>query len=131
MNNTKIKYSISQVNYTVQPSGRKPYPSNNKVNAELINGETTSNEKGKFIIPFKALLKQDLKERSTSYYTVEVTVTDLNGETHSSTQYVRVGRNAMELSIWIPENLNVEEVGKIKVNTLNLNGVKTSKYATQ
>ena len=119
LNNTKIKYSINQVNYTVQPSGRKPYPSNNKVNAELINGETTSNEKGKFIIPFKALLKQDLKERSTSYYTVEVTVTDLNGETHSNQTTIVASNTPLQVRIQAPPKVDKIMLHSIGANTFN------------
>ena len=119
LNNTKIKYSISQLNYTVQPYGRKSYPANNRVNSELINGETTSNEKGKFVIPFKALLKQDLKERSTSYYTVEVTVTDLNGETHSNQTTIVASNAPLQVRIQAPPIVDRKMFHTIEANSFN------------
>ena len=125
----------AQVKYRVVRSASFPYwsywrwgyrPVSNSL--EITHGEMVTDENGNFNIEFESIDDKTVSRKfyPTYTYTVYADVTDLNGETHSSTQYVRVGRNAMELSIWIPENLNVEEVGKIKVNTLNLNGVKVN-----
>lgn len=104
--------------------GYRPYSRSQ----EVIHGEMVSDENGNFEIEFESVEDKSVSRKyyPTYTYTVFADVTDINGETHSSQQYVRVGRNAMELSIWVPENFNVEEAGKLKVNTVNLNGTKVT-----
>ena len=100
----------------------------NSRSLEITHGEIVTNENGNFEVEFESIEDKTVSRKfyPTYTYTVYADVTDINGETHSSTQYVRVGRNAMELSVWIPENFNVDEAGKLKVNTVNLNGVKVN-----
>jgi hypothetical protein len=104
--------------------GYRPYSKS----LEVTHGEMVSDENGNFEIEFESSEDKTVSRKyyPTYTYTVYADVTDINGETHSASKYVRVGRNAMELSIWMPENLNVEDAGKLKVNTMNLNGVKVN-----
>ena len=119
INNSKIKYSISEVNHTIQPLGRKSYPYNNPLNANLINGETTSNADGEFIIPFKALLQGNFANQSISYYTIEATVTDLNGETHSNKTIITASNKPIQIRIQTPEIVNKNGFRTISATTIN------------
>lgn len=95
---------------------------------EVTHGEMVSDEKGNYEIEFEAIEDKSVSRKfyPTYTYTVYADVTDINGETHSASQYVRVGRNAMELSIYMPNEFNSEDAGKRKVNTVNLNGTKVN-----
>jgi hypothetical protein len=119
INNSIIKYSISEVNHTIQPLGRKSYPYNNPLNANLINGETTSNADGEFIIPFKALLQGNFANQSISYYTIEATVTDLNGETHSNKTIITASNKPIQIRIQTPEIVNKNGFRTISATTIN------------
>jgi hypothetical protein len=119
INNSKIKYSISEVNHTIQPLGRKSYPYNNPLNANLINGETASNADGEFIIPFKALLQGNFANQSISYYTIEATVTDLNGETHSNKTMITASNKPDQIRIQTPEIVNKNGFRTISATTIN------------
>jgi len=98
------------------------YP--NSPQMEITNGVTTTNDTGGYVINFKAIPDHNFtKEYSPLYqYTIYVDVTDLNGETHSSTGYVSIGYKAMTLSMYIPDKMNKEESQKFAINTANLNG---------
>jgi hypothetical protein len=119
LNNTKVKYSISQVNHLIQPLSRKSYPFNNRANAFLISGETTSNINGEFIIPFKTLLQENFGDQFISYYTIETSVTDLNGETHSNTTMITASNKPIEIRIQAPQIVNKANFNSIKAIALN------------
>ncbi len=98
------------------------YPSSPQT--EITNGFTTTNDTGGYVIHFKALPDRSIgKDKSPTYtYTVFADVTDLNGETHSSSGYVSVGYITMNLSINISGLVNKEEKQKFPVYSANLNG---------
>ncbi len=93
---------------------------------EITNGTIKSDEKGEFIIEFKAEEDQSINRKYSPIYTYTVSadVTDINGETHSNSQYVMVGVNAMNLSVSVGSEIDLRGNDKVKVNTSNLNGQK-------
>lgn len=92
---------------------------------EITNGVMKSNDTGAFVIKFKALPDPSVskKEQPTYSYTVYADVTDINGETHSSQAYVRVGYKSLNLNLSVNEETEISEAEKIKISTTNLNGV--------
>jgi len=93
---------------------------------ELTNGITTTNDTGGYFINFKAI--PDLSIPKSYYptysYTVYADVTDINGETHSSETYVAVTYNAINLNLYLPEEINKDErEQKFLITTTNTNGV--------
>ena len=76
--------------------------------AEITSGTGTTNEKGEFEINFKAVPDLTVpKSAGASYnYTVYVDVTDINGETRSTSKYVTIGYVTLKISTDLPENLN-------------------------
>ncbi len=98
------------------------YPSSPQI--EIVNGATKTDEKGQFEIDFKAIpdLSIDKKVEPTFSYTIYADVTDINGETHSSSKVVYVGYKALTLNIPV-SNIDTK-VGKdtFDIYTQNLAG---------
>ncbi|MGD0711334.1 MAG: alpha-2-macroglobulin family protein [Bacteroidales bacterium] len=100
------------------------YPSSPEM--EIINGTTTTDDKGEFSVSFKAIpdLSVSKKYTPTFTYTVYADITDINGETHSAQKYVEVGYKALNLSVNIPAQLDKEGKDYFYLYTTNLNGDK-------
>lgn len=120
-----------EVSYRVVRNGVFPYwcwyrwgymPTSPEV--EITNGTTTTNQQGKFNIDFTALADKNIENKfSPTYtYTVYATVTDINGETHSNTTFVRVSTQALVLNIDVPKKALLQNFDEIKIKTTNLNG---------
>jgi hypothetical protein len=91
---------------------------------EITNGTTTTNDTGGFVIPFKALPDRSVPAESkpTFTYQVYVDVTDITGETHSTSAYIRVGYVALTLEIDVPSYLEKSDTAGVYVNLANLSG---------
>ncbi len=121
----------ARVNYSVTRTARFPYwcwyrwgYSPNSASIEITSGITKTDENGGFKIDFDALADEnvDKKYSPTFSYQVEVSVTDINGETQSSTSYVNVGYNAMNFTVGVSNKVNKEVEQKLSINATNLNG---------
>jgi len=93
---------------------------------EITTGETHADENGKFYIKFPAIPDQQINRRFKPVfsYTVNVTATDINGETQSGSQMIIVGYEALLLDIDIPEKLDRNQVKSFNLETENLAGVR-------
>jgi hypothetical protein len=91
---------------------------------EITNGVSKTDENGEFTITFNAIPDRSVASKfSPTYtYTVSADVVDINGETHSATQYVSVGYTAMNISVNLPATINSTEAGTYELKTTNLNG---------
>lgn len=118
------------VNYRVVRAARFPYlpwwyrsfnPSSSIV--EITNGTTTTDAEGKFTVSFNALADPsiDRKNNPIFSYTVYADVTDITGETQSSTTSVQVGYIGIEVSADIPKEVAVQDFKKITLTTQNIN----------
>ncbi len=98
------------------------YPSSPQV--EITNGISTTDENGEFKINFTALpdLTVPAASQPTFTYQVIADVTDLNGETHSSSQYVPIGYTALQINTDIPEQVNNTDKNEFAIHTSNLSG---------
>lgn len=105
---------------------------------EILSGECTTNEVGEYTVKFKAIpdLRFPENQEVSFNYTAYIDVTDINGETQSTQQNIRVGYVALDVSTNIVDrvtkdepleytllsrNLNYEEInseGKIKIYSL-------------
>ncbi len=100
------------------------YPYLNSQPQEITNGETTTNDKGEFTIQFKALPDDSVSKDKLPVFNYEVTadVTDLNGETRSSTTLVKVGYHSLLASISSDNVLDKNKQNQsISITTKNLN----------
>ncbi|HEU4716230.1 MAG TPA: alpha-2-macroglobulin family protein, partial [Bacteroidia bacterium] len=121
----------AKVTYTVTRSASFPwwyyywwgyYP--NSQTAVISNGEVMTNDTGGFVIPFKALPDKSVPKSSspTFNYTINIDVTDITGETHSTSAYVNVGYVALELSVNADNYIEKSDTAGIPVSLTNLSG---------
>ncbi|WP_299524318.1 alpha-2-macroglobulin [uncultured Lutibacter sp.] len=90
---------------------------------EITNGETETDADGNYIIKFIAVpdLKIAAKNLPTFNYQITADVTDINGETRSTSTNVKVGYHTLEASISMDSKIDKNEVNKISISTTNLN----------
>ncbi|WP_417861120.1 alpha-2-macroglobulin family protein [Winogradskyella sediminis] len=92
---------------------------------EITFGETKTNAKGEFEIAFKALPDDSVSKDNLPVFNYEITadVTDINGETRSTSTNVYVGYHALTLHIDAPQNIDkTQKEIELSLASLNLNG---------
>lgn len=91
---------------------------------EIAHGETTTDANGAFTVKFPALADKSVSPATKPIFNYEVfaDVTDLNGETRSSQQYVNAGYQSMEIGITAPDRLEQKDLDQIRISSTNLNG---------
>ncbi len=100
---------------------------------EITHGESITDASGNFSIQFKAIPDESVNKESLPVFNYEITadITDVNGETRSTTTIVNVGYHALLASLQINSMLNKDEKQhEITVTTNNLNGQFTPSKGT-
>ncbi len=106
---------------------------NNNVTQEIGFGETKTNRKGEFHIPFKALADETISKENLPIFIYEITadVTDINGETRSNNTLVKVGYHALGVQLNVPVKIDkTDKETKLKITTKNLNGESVAAKGT-
>lgn len=124
--------SEAKVVYRVERQEIFPYyyrgyfPVYNAVAETIAQGETTTDNEGKFSILFTAKSKKSLENHNyrTYTYTLYADVTDINGETHSAESSITIGDLPKKLSLQIPEKSTQKECKQIVISSTSLNDVK-------
>ncbi len=122
----KVKYRVERYSgYQYRVNGYYGWP-NYRDKVTITEGEVTTNDAGNFSIPFKAVPQRenyDADNLRIDSYVVYIDVTDISGETQSTTQTVFVGdRNIqLQLPISVAPNVTNNQLEKIAVKTTNLN----------
>lgn len=117
------------VSYRIVRTARFPYPwlrfrsvFPSSPQMEIVSGTTQTDASGNFEVTFESLpdpnISKDLAPVFT--YRMQADVTDINGETHSQTQYIHIGYNSMQLSATVPSQLDGSQTQQILVITQNL-----------
>ena len=122
----KVGYRvIRKVNYPYWWWWYRSYYNNGSQQTEITNGETVTNDTGAYFIKFKALPDESVSKQSQATYMYEVIadVTDINGETHSTSTNAIVGYQALTLNISGDEIVNQADIKALKITTSNLNGI--------
>ncbi|WP_299277408.1 carboxypeptidase-like regulatory domain-containing protein [uncultured Psychroserpens sp.] len=92
---------------------------------EITHGETTTDASGNFEIKFKAIPDESVDKASQPIFNYEVIadITDINGETRSTTTTVKVGYHALVASVTVTDRLDKnDKKNQINIDTRNLNG---------
>jgi uncharacterized protein YfaS (alpha-2-macroglobulin family) len=98
---------------------------------EILNGKVMTDDAGKFTLKFNALPDLSLPENEFTYfsYQIKIDVTDLNGETQSTSSYVNIGYRALQVSLPLSGMINKSQKEIYKdhtfeytIGTQNLNG---------
>ncbi len=122
----KVTYRVvREVSYPYMPWWYFRYYPYQSSSMEIVNGETTTDEKGAFEIKFKALPDLSIsKEKKPQFsYKVFADVIDITGETQSANTSVSVGYIALQANMLVPESINRDSQFVLKLKTENLNGV--------
>jgi|TARA_R110002020_G_scaffold474772_3_gene707204 uncharacterized protein YfaS (alpha-2-macroglobulin family) len=96
---------------------------------EITFGETTTNNKGEYTIDFKAIPDSSVDKAGQPVFQYEITadVTDINGETQSTTTIVNVGYHALTIQLQAPERIDKQDKNEsLAIATKNLNGEKVA-----
>ena len=93
--------------------------------AEISNGETVTDAKGEFNIIFKALPDESVDKKSQPIFNYEVTadVTDINGETRSSSISVAVAYQSLQLDIGVADKVLADSLTNLAITSTNLNNI--------
>ncbi len=130
LNYSGAKLSDVQVKYRIQ---RTPmwlgwwYYNLSYNTIEVAKGTVTTDENGEFKINFKAIPDLSIKksEFTAFNYSISVDVTDINGETQSTTKSITVGYTALkvdiDLQVQISKNQEYLTDWEIPITTQNLN----------
>ncbi len=121
----KVSYRVVRgVSYPAWFYWQRRHYNYNTDETEILNGTTETNDTGGFVINFKALPDPNVtKEGSPDYYFyVYVDVTDLNGETHSTSTSVRISYKAIELVLGIPTEMDLQNISDLSLSSQNMSG---------
>ncbi|CAN5316555.1 hypothetical protein BH09BAC4_BH09BAC4_02340 [soil metagenome] len=104
------------------------YVSRNTNQTEIANGTTQTDVKGNISISFTATPDLEKSREDNPIFDFEVTidVTDRAGETRSATQTLRIGYSALQASIAIPAQVEVDTPTTFPVKITNQSGENVS-----
>ena len=100
-------------------------PSYTSESQEITHGETTTNADGNYELVFKAIPDEKVDKSGLPVFSYKVTadVTDINGETRSTSTIVKVGYHALTATIDIASTIDkTKKDNQITITTQNLNG---------
>ncbi|MEM9718397.1 MAG: MG2 domain-containing protein, partial [Bacteroidota bacterium] len=114
----KLSYQVER--NSLPQSRTSYYEGNSQI---IAQGETETNKQGEFFIPFLALPDSTRSKvgRTVFSYTVQVEVTDINGETRTGEKSLYLGYHSLKAQIAIAQKLHTTEENRIRVSTKNLN----------
>jgi TonB-dependent SusC/RagA subfamily outer membrane receptor len=114
LTNAKISYTVSKNCYSKTKS--IPYQQN------FINSETATDENGNFTIQFIANEPKIANEEiETLNFSINVTVTDIQGETRIASQSIVVGKEMLKLNLKVNWELISEDNNKLNISATTLN----------
>lgn len=118
ISDASVKYTITR--YT---SYFRNYYGQQTENETLTTGEIKTDASGKFSIDFTAIpSKNSKKEQFPVFnYRINVSVTDINGETHDAETIVKVGYHDLVLGAALPNQIKTKDKNEIILTSTNLN----------
>lgn len=89
---------------------------------ELAGGNTVTDENGAFSVNFEAIPDRSISKawEPVFHYTIEIHVTDLNGETRTATRTVRVGYSSIQVVGSLPAQMNRQDTNRYTLDILNM-----------
>lgn len=123
VDNAQVKYRV--VRQTRYPWWGWRYGFNpGSPSMEITNGTAITDENGGFTIEFTAIPDPTVlkKYKPEFSYQIYADITDINGETQSSTTSVNVGYVALNVQLDIKDITEKEKLKTVKIATTNLNG---------
>ncbi|MFZ1611740.1 MAG: alpha-2-macroglobulin family protein [Chitinophagales bacterium] len=140
MNYSGAVVDNAAVRYRVIRKARFPYPMPyyyksiypRQADLEITNGFTTTNSSGVFEISFAALADKEINKKLKPEFMYEVIaeVTDISGETRTSTTTVVAGYIGIKADMELPETASKDSSFAVKITTTNLNDTEVSATGT-
>lgn len=114
-----VKYTVTR--YTSYLRNYFGQPAENEI---LATGEIKTDISGKFSIDFTAIPSKNSKKEQLPVfnYRINVSVTDINGETHDAETIVKVGYHDLVLGASLPNQIKTKDKNEIILTSTNLNG---------
>lgn len=124
IDNAVVKYRVSREElFTFWPWYRT-IPYGRSASEEITFGETKTDAEGKYSFDFIAKPFEERKDVDRLYnYRIEVSVTDINGETQTTISNVKVGDKRLILSFGLNDRSNVGDLKSFPVSVKNVNDV--------
>ncbi len=126
IDNATVKYRVTRVARFLYPWMFWRWPMPQIQPLEITNGEIKTGIDGKFSIEFESIpdLSIDKKTEPVFDYKIEADVTDINGETRSTSATVPAGYKALDLQVTLPQPdaINIDSFKHIYVSSKNLSG---------
>lgn len=126
ISDAKVTYSVKRTpRYPRWVYWRSPYI--NTASQQITSGETTTDASGNFEITFKAIPDASADKKLLPVFDYEITadITDINGETRSTSTIVHVGYHSLKANIVIAPKLEATKRDySVEIITKNLNGEK-------
>ncbi|WP_026769313.1 alpha-2-macroglobulin [Asinibacterium sp. OR53] len=124
INGAKVSYTVKRNTRYLNPWLRGNYIPMQSPSIEIAHGEVTTDDHGKFNIPFKALADDHANREANPVFNFEVSVsiTDINGETRTASTIVKVGYASIILQANIPDVLPTDSFAQLKLSATNLDG---------
>ncbi|WP_158729260.1 MG2 domain-containing protein [Flavobacterium sp. I-STPA6A] len=115
-----VKYEVKLQTFSSRNSYYNDYT--NEISSILI-GETKTDASGKFEINFIANPSNNISKEELPLfkYLIHATVTDINGETHTTQTEVIVGYHTLKLTASVQPSIKTNDKNQITLNSTNLN----------
>ncbi|MEP6930012.1 MAG: MG2 domain-containing protein, partial [Flavobacterium sp.] len=119
ISDAKVKYTVTR--YT---SYFRNYYGQGEETETLATDETKTDASGKFSIDFTAIPSKNSKKEQLPVfnYRINISVTDINGETHDAETIVKVGYHDLLLATSLPNQIKTKDKNEIILTSTNLNG---------
>ena len=118
LSNASVNYEIKKRNIRWRYFGWFPQGEDNE---NSILGSVQTDEKGEFAIRIELKKDETLEGIQIDNYEIEASVTDINGETQSATENVKVASVSHYIQAENLGNIFTDEHAKLKVETKNYN----------
>lgn len=124
----EVKYRVvREVRYPWLPWWRMRsirFPGGRSESMEIANGTTRTDEDGTFEVEFLAKDDPtvDRQSKPMFVFTVYADVTDITGETHSSSKSIQLAYLGLQAEVQVPGAADRQEALEIKISTRNLDG---------
>ena len=122
ISNAKIQYTIMRQTYYGWWSWYRRVPSSSEM---IEQGVSETDQSGKFVLDFKAEADSNIKfENNPTYsYQISVDITDLSGETRSTSKTISISALPYSYAIDMDEIIDVKDLKEIKVKAITANDV--------
>lgn len=122
----RVKYTVTRMTRFIYPwfFWRRPQPQSPAV--QIAQGELQTDAQGLFAIPFTALPDRAVDKNTYPVFDFEITVTitDINGETHTLSSTVSVGYQSLLVQIEQPAQTDIQTLHNLPINVTNFAGQK-------